>query len=189
MSTTPATSRFSSLCEAVKLVLPDTPENLIVKARTTNGRVSGDPIYNTRPVFPENTIGTMQAKPCEQDDWKKQAVGIALAIEYQGRAYRLDYWLGVAHFEIIPTRFPGYTTLRLKDDALSAASILANLLMDHPHAEDSFEGFCAELGYDNDRISSKRIYRAVRRQARKVAELLGDDLDDFLSAFQDQNDY
>lgn len=189
MSTTPATSRFAALCEAVKLVLPDTPDNLVVKARAGKAHAWGDPIYSTRPVFPENTIGPIKTKPCEQDDWRREAVGIAIALEYRGRSYRLDYWLGVGHFEIIPTRFPGYTTIRLKADAISAASILANLLMDQPHAADTFEDFCAELGYDKDRISSKRIYRAIRRQARKVAELLGDDLDDFLAAFQDQNDY
>lgn len=186
MSTTPATSRFLALCESVNLVFPAAPDDLVVKAHRTNGPAWG---CNYTAAFPFNTIGTVKTKTCEQDEWRKQSVGLRIGLEYRGRSYFFDYWLGVAHFEIIPSRFPGFTTIRMKKDAITAASVLANLLQDQSYADSTFEEFCSELGYDNDRISSKHIFRDVRRQARKVAVLLGDDLDEFVSAFQDQSDY
>ena len=48
-----------------------------------------------------------------------------------------------------------------------------------------FNEFCEDLGYDDDSIKDKKIYRAIRAQNEAVIDLLGEDLVEDLLAIED----
>lgn len=192
MSTNPATdpvSRFSDLCRDIRLVLP---EKLSLPVKSTRGALVAPGMFacNVDVCYPRNTLGHVETAPSKQDDWRRKSVGLRLALRYQGREYALDYWLGVAHFTLkVNPADPSRGVIHMKPDAITAASVMANLLMDYQSADDSFEEFCADFGYDTDSRRAERIHKDIQEQARQLRRLLSNDLPAFLNAFADQNDY
>lgn len=177
-------SRFDELCEQVTITFPLPPEKLLVKAQKAG--------YGFNVKYPENIIGDVQLPPEDVDEWhKRQAVGMRLKIHYKGREYAFDYWMGTGHFEEKTVQhYPKFCyILRLKSDAITPGSLMWSLLVDYDSADYDFDEFCAEFGYDNDSRRAERIHNAVKEQARQMRRLLGDDLQAFLSALQEQNRY
>ncbi len=183
-------TRFDELCAAVKITLPRPAEKMTV------------PAYRSRRGFyfeyPKNIMGDVDLSAVERDEWHgRDAAGMRLKIEYKGRKYAFDYWMGSEHFHCInPTnpRYEGATyrevyALRLNNDAITPGSLMWSLLVDHYSADYSFEEFCDEFGYDMDSRRAERTHRAVQEQARQMRRLLGEDLQAFLDALQEQDRY
>ncbi|MCD7896389.1 MAG: hypothetical protein LUG50_06895 [Planctomycetaceae bacterium] len=176
-------THFDELCEQVEIIFPRPLEKMTVPARAG---------FTYRVMeYPKNLIGDVQTPREDIDEWHKQAVGMRLSVRYKGREYAFDYWMGIAHLDVAngrPNR-ENTVTLRLKPDAITPGSLMFSLLIDHYSADDDFEEFCAEYGYDTDSRRAERIYRAVQEQARQMRRLLGDDLHAFLEALQEQERY
>jgi hypothetical protein len=51
--------------------------------------------------------------------------------------------------------------------------VLDCLASDAAGAADTFEDWCAELGYDSDSRKAEQTYRLIREQSEKLAALLG----------------
>lgn len=64
----------------------------------------------------------------------------------------------------------------------TAAGVLDCLLWDYHTADNAFEDWCAELGFDPDSRQSERTYKTVMRQSDRLATFLGDALETYLSA-------
>lgn len=58
----------------------------------------------------------------------------------------------------------------------SAANILYCITSDASCIDDTFEDFCANLGYDTDSRKAEAIYNACRAQTRDAQRVLGRDL-------------
>lgn len=101
----------------------------------------------------------------EQDDWQRQANGYRVTLKYKRRQMGLDYWMGsgISHEP-------------------DAEGVLENLLSDASSADQTFEQWCADLGFDADSRRAERIYRAVQKQTDALRRLLGDDFDTFMNA-------
>lgn len=99
----------------------------------------------------------------KQDEWQQKANGFRVELKYQGRQYTLDFWQGKG-ITADPT----------------AESVLKCLLCDCQLAQDSFEDFCANLGYDTDSRKAFRVYQACKRENKRLRRLLGDDFEAFL---------
>lgn len=54
------------------------------------------------------------------------------------------------------------------------ADILECLASDASGAEQSFEDWCSDLGFDSDSRKAERTYKAVQTQTEKLRKLLGD---------------
>jgi hypothetical protein len=64
----------------------------------------------------------------------------------------------------------------------TAADVLGCLLTDSNGAEQTFEDWCAEYGYDTDSRKAERTWRAVVRQSAKLQRLLREDYARFSQA-------
>lgn len=104
------------------------------------------------------------------------ANGYMVTLRYRGRKMKTPYYMGPA-IGREPTAHDVMTSL-----ALDAAS--------YDNARGDFEEWAREYGYDLDdpdqRRKTKRTFRAVEREAKKLREFLGDDYDDFLRRDEDE---
>ena len=64
----------------------------------------------------------------------------------------------------------------------TAADVLECLLSDLSGADDSFEDWASEFGYDPDSRKAEKIYRTIKSQAVKTRNLLGDTLAKYYEA-------
>lgn len=64
----------------------------------------------------------------------------------------------------------------------SAKDVLECLLSDSCGADEAFEDWCAELGYDSDSRKAERTYKAVQAQSVKTRNLLGSEYEMFLES-------
>lgn len=103
-----------------------------------------------------------------QDKWQRESTGWTCTLRYQGRQYTFDFWQGMAH-----TSEP------------TAHGTLECLLSDAQAGEQSFEDFCAELGYDNDSRKAEQIHRQCQKTTIALKRLLGSDYETFLYADRD----
>jgi hypothetical protein len=88
-----------------------------------------------------------------------------VTLRYKGRRLTVPFFTGMAW-----TKEP------------SAADVLSCIVSDASAAEQGFEDFCADFGYDSDSRQAERIYKACERLAPKVKRLLGDDFEEFQRA-------
>jgi hypothetical protein len=58
--------------------------------------------------------------------------------------------------------------------APTAADVLNSLALDSSTADQSFEGWCNEYGYDTDSRSAEKTYRVCVRQREKLLRFLGE---------------
>lgn len=99
------------------------------------------------------------------DDWQKSAHNYRVTLRYGGRQMSLDYFMGSAH-----------------TDEPDAEGVLECLLSDASGADESFESWCADYGYDSDSRKAERTYKLIQSQTAKLRRLLGDEFDAFMSA-------
>lgn len=60
---------------------------------------------------------------------------------------------------------------------VTAADVLSCLALDAGSTNQSFESWCADLGYDSDSRRAEATYKACQRNAVRLTRLLGNDLD------------
>jgi hypothetical protein len=101
----------------------------------------------------------------KQDEWQQQANGYHCTLKYKGRQYSFDFWQGT-----------GIT------HAPTAEGCLECLLSDSAGADNTFEDFCSEFGYDTDSRKAERIYKQCQEVRENMERLLGDDFETFLYA-------
>lgn len=75
---------------------------------------------------------------------------------------------------------PFYTGSALGEPAV--ADVVASLISDASGADQDFESWAGDYGYDNDSRSAYATWEAVVAQADKLRELLGDAFDAAISA-------
>jgi hypothetical protein len=102
----------------------------------------------------------------KQDEWQQQSDGWHCTLRYKGRQYSFDFWKGIGHHGSEPT----------VDDCLDA------LLSDSAGADNTFEDFCGEFGYDTDSRKAERIYKQCQKVRENMERLLGEDFEAFLYA-------
>ena len=59
-------------------------------------------------------------------------------------------------------------------NSCTLSEVLHCLFLDAQLAEDDFEDFCANLGYNEDSIKALDIYKDVQRNTKKLKRALGD---------------
>lgn len=64
----------------------------------------------------------------------------------------------------------------------SAESVLSCLLSDASSADQDFEHWADDLGFDQDSRKAERIYRVVQAQTAKLRRFLGEDFSQFMHA-------
>lgn len=96
------------------------------------------------------------------DDWQRTADPWTVTLRYRGRRLTTSFWTGSAHGE--PT----------------AAGVLACLLSDGGAVDETFDEWCANLGYDEDSRKALKTFKACQRAGKNVRKLLGDDYEDFV---------
>jgi hypothetical protein len=64
----------------------------------------------------------------------------------------------------------------------TAADVLDCLLSDYYTADNTFDDWCAELGFNPDSRKAERTFKTVLRQSDRLATFLGDALETYLSA-------
>lgn len=78
--------------------------------------------------------------------------------------------------------FTGYGLRSRMKDGPSAADVLDCLLSDASSADQTFEDWAGDLGYDTDSRKAERTYAAVVRQTARLRVFLGEHFEEFLQA-------
>lgn len=103
---------------------------------------------------------TYGARKGPASDWQRGATGYTVTLRRGRQRLTVDFWMGSAH-----TSEP------------TAADVLACLVSDASGAEQAFESWAGDLGYETDSREAERIYRACRAMAPRVRRFLGDTFD------------
>lgn len=102
-----------------------------------------------------------------QDDWNKSASHYRCKFtrRFRGstRTYTTYYSMGSAH-----------------TDPPNVGDVLDSLIGDASCADQSFEDFCRDFGYDSDSRKAEAIYHACRKTMRRLRAFLGQDAYDQL---------
>lgn len=88
--------------------------------------------------------------------------------------YPMDHWkctLKAGHSQMTVTFSMG---IGHKGKAPEAAEVLSCVASDSTSADQSFEDWCVELGYDTDSRKAERTYNLIKRQAAKLRNFLGE---------------
>jgi hypothetical protein len=93
------------------------------------------------------------------DDWNRTASHYRCVIRHEGKSMTVYYSMGAAH-----TSEP-----KLKDVLDSVASDSRGVI------DQGFEDWAGDYGMDSDSIKAWKTYRLCRKQAAKLAKLLGPD--------------
>ncbi len=101
-------------------------------------------------------------------DWQLKARGYHITLRYNRRKMHLDFWQGLGIL-----RKP------------TAHAVLECLLSDASGADEEFEYWCDNYGYDSDSRKAEKIYKAVQIQTANLRKLLGDDFNRFINAERD----
>lgn len=112
---------------------------------------------------------TASAEWADENPYMEQAFDGAthwrVTLRFRGRRMTVPFSQGSAH-----TSEP------------TAANVLGCLLSDAISADESFEEWCDNLGFDTDSRKAERTYKVVQAQSEKLKRLLGDDFDRFSQA-------
>jgi len=108
--------------------------------------------------------GTAVAK----SDWQKTATNYEVKLTFEGRRMTVQWWAGSLAGE--PTLF----------------DVLYSLCSDSFGVDESFEDWAGDYGYDEDSREAERIYKAVKRQAERFQNLVGEDAYDFLVSMDEE---
>lgn len=118
-----------------------------------------------RNVHCESVYGKASLPYNKMDDWQKNAHNYRVTLKYQRRAYTFDFFMGSAN-----------------TDEPSSEGTLECLLSDASSADQDFESFCSDMGYDSDSRKAERIYQACQKVRGNLQRLLGEDFEAFLYA-------
>lgn len=99
-------------------------------------------------------------------------------LDPDSNAYRvtLHYTTGDARRRMTVPFFTGSAWTRDPN----AHDVLESLLSDASSADQSFEDWCGDYGYDTDSRKAERMYRAVVAQTAKLRRFLGEHFDAFM---------
>ena len=92
------------------------------------------------------------------EGWDRGGHSWKVQLRYDGRQMTTPFYTGSAL---------GEPTLR---------DVLECLLSDESSADQSFEEWCSDYGYDTDSRQAERTYKAVRSKSKKLRRLLGGNL-------------
>ena len=90
-------------------------------------------------------------------------------LTHQGKGYSFYFSKGFGHKGAAPTM----------------EEILDCFKSDLAYSDLDFDEFCEDLGYNNDSIKDKKIYKATMAQNEAVIDLLGEDLIEDLLEIED----
>lgn len=102
----------------------------------------------------------------DDDGWTHDAWRVTLRLD--GRRMTLTYRMGTGHDGAAPTLDGVLESLTADASGYDTAA--------------GFEDWAADYGYDPDSRAAERTYRAVARQTRRLAALLGDAYDAAIEA-------
>lgn len=105
----------------------------------------------------------------KRDEWQQKSTDWRVTLAYQGRRMTLDFWMGSGHNGTAP----------------DACDVINSLVSDASLADNDFEDFCSECGYDTDSRKAMALYNATVKEAERTRRLLGDDFEKFLEAEND----
>lgn len=103
-----------------------------------------------------------------EQDWHRDMNSWTVQMRYQGRRFT----------------FPFYTGLALGEPNTFDAAYC--IIMDARLADQEFEDWCWELGYDSDSRRAEQIYRECVNTWHKLQRLFKRDFDEILSLSEDQ---
>lgn len=125
------------------------------------------------------------------DEWKRQSHHWSVILEFEGCQFVVDYWMGSGHVEfhrypragggrvtrdghpVVFNHFgPGkdaYTTPKPPE----VRDVLNSLSLDCSIGDQSFDDFCADLGYDTDSRKAYASWEACREQMFDIQRWLG----------------
>lgn len=142
---------------------------------------------------------SLQGKGFGDDDWKREANLWSITLTHDGRKHRLDFWMGPGNLTYEPvfrsklSQHQAEREGRIKynhfgpgKDAITSPrppernEVLANLALDCSGADQAFEDFAADFGYDEDSRSAYATYEACRKQMFDLRKFFGADYDEFV---------
>lgn len=98
-----------------------------------------------------------------QDDWQANANGYRVRFTYDRRKASFDYWQGSAI---------------MRDP--QAADVMSCLVSDAQLGQETFDDFCANLGYDTDSRRAERLWKACQSTDGQLRALFGADYSEAL---------
>jgi hypothetical protein len=118
------------------------------------------------------------------------ALGISATVAYaDANPHMTDMGRGAYHYRVTLRRRTPRRSMTVPFSCGSgwtrepdAADVLDCLLSDASSADQSFEDWCGDYGYDTDSRRHERTYKAVVRQTAKLRAFLGDDYDRAMAA-------
>lgn len=148
----------------------------------------------TTETFPDNIefTATLVGSGFGDDDWKRDANLWNVTLKFEGRAYRLDYWMGVGlvdHFDPggrklkNPHTYSGRTTTKPRPPGRD--EVLGSLASDSMAGDGTFDDFCGEFGYDPDSRKAYATYEACREGMLAMRTLFGTSYTEFIERLWD----
>lgn len=125
------------------------------QTRTLADRIEEDSIGCTVRSVPRNP--GMVDMPIGSSHWFVKMIR-------QGKPFSVTFSMGPAHKGRLPT----------------TEEVLECVLDDASGAEESFENWCADLGFDSDSRRAERLYKACVAQTSRLRAWLGDDFDSYV---------
>jgi hypothetical protein len=102
-------------------------------------------------------------------DWPEGTNGYTVTLTFGGTVCEWPYYMGP----------------RLTDDP-SVEDVLGSLFLDARCAEDGFEAFCMDLGYDEDSRKDYATWEACKETAERLRFLFGDRYEDYANTEWDR---
>lgn len=102
--------------------------------------------------------------------WDRNAYHFHVTILNGSRTMAIEYSQGAAHVDTKLTRNRSEYRVPRKP---RIADVIDSLRSDAIGADQSFEGWCADLDYDSDSRRAERIYHACVRTRARLVQLLG----------------
>lgn len=99
------------------------------------------------------------------EGWTHGTHPYKVTLRFQRRTLTVPFFMGPAH-----SREP------------TAADVLYCVCSDARAADDSFEGWCSEFGYETDSRKAEKTYKACAALAPRVQRFLGDHYEEVCSA-------
>lgn len=118
-------------------------------------------------------------------DWKETCFHWSVSLSYGGRTMRVDYYMGAAHVTKERRPFKNAYVIPGKPIPPDSGSVLSSLLLDASACEQTFDDWCADLGYNSDSRKDLALYLECQESGKRLRTLLGADYSKFASAEND----
>jgi len=92
-------------------------------------------------------------------------------VSHNKKSFSFDFWGSIRNPEIANDQENVFAFYCALSDGLSS--------------KESFEGFCKELGYDDDSRTAERVYKACEKSLAKVERVFDCDLYDLINEVQE----